>query len=72
MSEGEPADDPHHEDRPHRDGWDDADHYPMHPSHPGWDQRSISTQRLRLVAAVLFPVLVGATGVVMAWQHWRG
>ena len=54
------------------DGWNDDDHYPMHPSHPGWDQRSASTQRLRRLVAVLFPVLVGATGLVMAWQLLRG
>jgi hypothetical protein len=54
------------------DDWDDADHYPMHPSHPGWDQRSASTERLRRVVMVLFPVLVGATGLVMAWRWWTG
>jgi hypothetical protein len=44
----------------------------MHPSHPGWDQRSASTERLRRVVMVLFPVLVGATGLVMAWRWWTG
>lgn len=54
------------------DDWDDDDHYPMHPSHPGWDARPASTQRLRRVVMVLFPVLVAATGLAMAWQWWRG
>ncbi|HET8970464.1 MAG TPA: hypothetical protein VFN19_05335 [Candidatus Nanopelagicales bacterium] len=49
--------------------WDDDDHYPMHPSHPGWDQRSASTIRLRRVVMVLFPVLVGLTGLVLAWRY---
>ncbi len=52
-----------------RDDWDDDDHYPMHPAHPRWDERSATVTRLRLVVVVLFAVVTAAAGLVMLWQY---
>lgn len=63
--EGLPGDDGRPED-PY------ADHYPMVPQHPGWDERPATTRRLAVAASVVFAVLAGLLVVVMGWRLLSG
>ena len=49
-----------------KDDWNDEDHYPMHPSHPGWNDQSAAMVRWRRVVPVLAGVLSAACAVVIA------
>ncbi len=49
-----------------QDDWNDEDHYPMHPSHPGWDtQRDPLVENLRRRLPWLWVALGGAVGIAL-------